>query len=274
MHGCSSRTAPASFAREVVDGSDQQPSSGRSGRHRAFERSTEPLRSERFRSHRVRADRGPAGADRPRRRRGARRHAGVQRPQGEAQEAAQAQDHHRRRFGRGGARRRGRRVRVVRGRPGGQGAAGHGPADRLRGAGHVRRDGVGVRQPATCRVGERHARGGRHRGRGARGRRRRGGRGPDAVHRGQRRAGQGGEPGGPGHRGGQERRGPGPERRERRLPRQVRRPAGRRERPSPGASRRRGRQGGRGSGGRVVRRRAGFLRRVQRRLRHQVPSSA
>ena len=197
MHGCSSRTAPASFAREVVDGSDQQPSSGRSGRHRAFERSTEPLRSERFRSHRVRADRGPAGADRPRRRRGARRHAGVQRPQGEAQEAAQAQDHHRRRFGRGGARRRGRRVRVVRGRPGGQGAAGHGPADRLRGAGHVRRDGVGVRQPATCRVGERHARGGRHRGRGARGRRRRGGRGPDAVHRGQRRAGQGGEPGGP-----------------------------------------------------------------------------
>ncbi|MFQ9179450.1 MAG: hypothetical protein ACLR3C_05670 [Eggerthella lenta] len=38
-------------------------------------------------------------------------------------------------------------------------------ADRLRGAGHVRRDGVGVRQPATCRVGERHARGGRHRGR-------------------------------------------------------------------------------------------------------------
>ncbi|MFR4804515.1 MAG: hypothetical protein ACLT98_15070 [Eggerthellaceae bacterium] len=50
-----------------------------------------------------------------------------------------------------------------------------------------------------------------------------------------------------GHRGGQERRGPGQERRERAYC-QVRRPAGRRERPSPGASRRRGRQGGRGSG--------------------------
>ncbi len=62
----------------------------------------------------------------------------------------------------------------------------------------------------------------------------------DAVHRSQRRAGQGGEAGCPGHRGSQERRGPGAERRERRLPRQVRRTAGRRGSPGPGSGCRRG----------------------------------